>query len=47
MALGCVIFSLDSLQGRLSIESKENEGTVVTCFIPIIRKQIKEVNESR
>jgi signal transduction histidine kinase len=26
---------LESLQGGLKIESKENEGTVVTCFLPV------------
>ncbi|CAG9606996.1 sensor histidine kinase [Pseudoneobacillus rhizosphaerae] len=26
---------LESLQGSLKIESKENEGTVVTCFLPV------------
>jgi signal transduction histidine kinase len=26
---------LESLQGGMKIESKENEGTVVTCFLPV------------
>jgi signal transduction histidine kinase len=34
--------SLESLQGRLSIESKENEGTVVTCFLPVIVSRFRE-----
>lgn len=33
---------LDSLQGRLSIESKENEGTAVTCFLPVIVSRFRE-----
>lgn len=32
---------LDSLQGRFSIESVENEGTVVTCFIPVTVNKLK------
>ncbi|MFB3170348.1 sensor histidine kinase [Neobacillus sp. 179-C4.2 HS] len=33
---------LESLQGRLSIESKENEGTVVTCFLPVNISRFRE-----
>ncbi|MEC1525099.1 sensor histidine kinase [Neobacillus niacini] len=33
---------LESLQGRLSIESKVNEGTNVTCYIPIIASRFRE-----
>jgi signal transduction histidine kinase len=33
---------LESLQGRLSIESKGNEGTVVTCFLPVNISRFRE-----
>jgi signal transduction histidine kinase len=33
---------LESLQGRLNIESKENEGTVVTCFLPVNISRFRE-----
>jgi signal transduction histidine kinase len=32
---------LEALQGGLHIESKANEGTVVTCFLPIIVNRLK------
>jgi signal transduction histidine kinase len=33
---------LESLQGGLSVESKENEGTAVTCFLPVIASRFRE-----
>jgi signal transduction histidine kinase len=33
---------LESLQGGLSIESKENVGTVVTCFLPVVVSRFRE-----
>jgi signal transduction histidine kinase len=32
---------LESLQGGMEIQSKENEGTVVTCFLPYINERYK------
>lgn len=32
---------LESLQGGLSIESKANGGTMVTCFLPVIKDRLK------
>ena len=34
---------LESLQGRLNIESKVNEGTVVSCFLPVIVSRFRKV----
>jgi signal transduction histidine kinase len=37
---------LESLQGGMSIESKVNVGTVVTCFIPVIVNRLRgEINQ--
>ncbi|MDF2788473.1 MAG: sensor histidine kinase [Neobacillus sp.] len=33
---------LEALQGQLSIESKENEGTIVTCFLPVSVSRFRE-----
>jgi signal transduction histidine kinase len=32
---------LESLQGGITIESKENEGTIVTCFLPITVNRLR------
>jgi signal transduction histidine kinase len=34
---------LESLQGRLNIESRVNEGTVVSCFLPVIVSRFRKV----
>jgi signal transduction histidine kinase len=33
---------LESIQGGLSMESKENEGTIVTCYVPIMVSRFRE-----
>jgi signal transduction histidine kinase len=33
---------LESLQGNLHIETMENEGTVVTCFLPVLVSRFRE-----
>jgi signal transduction histidine kinase len=38
---------LESLQGGLSMESKINEGTVVTCYLPVIVERFRGGNGTR